>query len=178
MERPFLVPNPTDLRPAPLFGDGISLRTTCCTTLRRRSSSSTSCQRSPSSSPRRSLAVQRAERIAGRHSPLGRTCLRGARRARRATAFPPRSSPHAQDRVDEMTASRVDAADMRQHLSSHWGVWLLIALAVVVVNEVVDRNFFDHREHIDGDFVLAVLVLVVAFFGSYLVARRGPRRMA
>jgi hypothetical protein len=43
---------------------------------------------------------------------------------------------------------------------------------------VVDRNFFDHREHIDGDFVLAVLVLVVAFFGSYLVARRGPRRMA
>jgi len=75
-------------------------------------------------------------------------------------------------------ASRDYAADMRQHLTSHWRVWLLIALAVVVVNEVVDRNFFDHREHIDGDFVLAVLVLVVAFFGSYLVARRGPRRMA
>ncbi len=64
---------------------------------------------------------------------------------------------------------------MRQHLVSHWRVWLLIVVAVVVVNEVVDRNFFDHREHIDGDFVLAVLVLVVTFFGSYLVMRRKPR---
>jgi len=48
-------------------------------------------------------------------------------------------------------------------------------VVVVVVNEVVDRNFFDHREHIDGDLVLALLALIVGFFGSYLVGRRKPR---
>ena len=48
---------------------------------------------------------------------------------------------------------------MRQHLVSHWRVWLLIVLVVVVVNEVVDRNFFDHREQVDGDFALAVVAL-------------------
>jgi hypothetical protein len=37
------------------------------------------------------------------------------------------------------------------------------------------RNFSDHREHIDGDFALAVLALLVAFFGSHLVARRKRR---
>jgi len=67
---------------------------------------------------------------------------------------------------------------MRHHLVSHWPVWLLIVLVVVVVNEVVDRNFFDHREHIDGDFALAVVALVIGFFGSYLVARRRPRDAA
>ena len=66
---------------------------------------------------------------------------------------------------------------MRQHLVSHWRVWLLIVAVVVVVNEVVDRNFFDRREHIDGDFALAVVALVIGFFGSYLVARRKRRGM-
>jgi Co/Zn/Cd efflux system component len=60
---------------------------------------------------------------------------------------------------------------MRQHLVSHWRAWLLIVVLVVVVNEVADRNFFDHREHIDGDFVLAALALLIGFFGSYVVAR-------
>jgi len=68
--------------------------------------------------------------------------------------------------------------DMRQHLGSHWRVWLLIAVIVIAANEVVDRNFFDHREHIDGDVLLAVVALVIAFFGSYLVARRKPRGVA
>ena len=67
---------------------------------------------------------------------------------------------------------------MRQHLVSHWRVWLLIVVVVVVVNEVVDRNFFDHREHIDGDFSLGVVALIVGFFGSYLVGRRRPRGIA
>ena len=61
---------------------------------------------------------------------------------------------------------------MRQHFVSHWRVWLLIVVVVVVVNEVVDRNFFDHREHVDGDFALALIALVIGFFGSYFVARR------
>jgi hypothetical protein len=67
---------------------------------------------------------------------------------------------------------------MRQHLVSHWRVWVLIVVLVVVVNEVVDRNFFDHREHIDGDFALAVVALAIGFFGSYLVSRRKSQGMA
>jgi hypothetical protein len=46
-----------------------------------------------------------------------------------------------------------------------------VATAVVLVNELVDRNFFDHREHIDGDVVLTVLVLLVTVSLSYVVAR-------
>lgn len=67
---------------------------------------------------------------------------------------------------------------MRQHLISHWRVSLLIVVVVVTVNEVVDRNFFDHREHIDGDFALAVVALVIGFSGSYLVGRRKSRGTA
>jgi hypothetical protein len=63
---------------------------------------------------------------------------------------------------------------VRQHLVSHWRVWLAVVIAVVAVNELVDRNFFDHREHVDGDFVLAVIALCIGFLGSYLVARRRP----
>jgi len=64
---------------------------------------------------------------------------------------------------------------VRRHLVSHWRVWLLIVVVVGVVNEVGDRNFFDHREHIDGDFVLALVALLVCFFGSYFVGRRRLR---
>jgi hypothetical protein len=60
---------------------------------------------------------------------------------------------------------------MQKHFVSHRRVWLVIAEIVIVANELVDRNFFDHREHIDGDVLLVVLALVIAFFGSYFVAR-------
>jgi small-conductance mechanosensitive channel len=60
---------------------------------------------------------------------------------------------------------------MQTHFVSHRRVWLAIAVMVIVANELLDRNFFDHREHIDGDVVLTILVLLIAFFGSYLVAR-------
>jgi hypothetical protein len=65
---------------------------------------------------------------------------------------------------------------VRGHLISHWRIWLLIAVIVVAVNEVVDRNFFDHREHIDGDFALTVVLLLFAFFVSYVAARLKARR--
>ncbi|MGZ4392102.1 MAG: hypothetical protein ACXVRK_08305 [Gaiellaceae bacterium] len=67
---------------------------------------------------------------------------------------------------------------MRGHLVSHWRIWLLIAVIVVAVNEVVDRNFFDHREHIDGDFVLTAVLLLLAFFGSFAIVRLKARRTA
>ena len=60
---------------------------------------------------------------------------------------------------------------MRKHFVSHWRVWPAIAAVVIVANELLDRNFFDHQEHIDGDFLITILVLLIAFFGSYLVAR-------
>ena len=60
---------------------------------------------------------------------------------------------------------------VRQHITSHWRTWLLIAVVVVVANELIDRNFFDHREHIDGDVALTILVLLIAIVGSYLVVR-------
>jgi hypothetical protein len=67
---------------------------------------------------------------------------------------------------------------VRGHLVSHWRIWLLIAAMLVTVNEAVDRNFFDHREHIDGDFVLTVLVLLLAFFASFAIARLKAGRAA
>jgi L-asparagine transporter-like permease len=67
---------------------------------------------------------------------------------------------------------------MRRHFVSHWWLWLLIAAIVITANELIDRNFFDHREHVSGDVLVAIVVLVIAFFGSYLVARRKPRRTA
>lgn len=60
---------------------------------------------------------------------------------------------------------------MRRHIVSHWRVWLVIAAVVIVANELIDRNFFDHREHISGDVALTVLVLLVAVVSSYFVAR-------
>jgi hypothetical protein len=51
----------------------------------------------------------------------------------------------------------------------------VVAVIVVAVNEVVERNFFDHREHIDGDFVLTVLFLLLSFFASYAITRLKAR---
>ncbi|HEY1565176.1 MAG TPA: hypothetical protein VGF72_10885 [Gaiellaceae bacterium] len=68
---------------------------------------------------------------------------------------------------------------LRKHFVAHWRVWLVIAVVVIVANELVDRNFFDHQEHIDGDVLLAIVALAIAFFGSYVVTRaRKSRRSA
>jgi uncharacterized membrane protein AbrB (regulator of aidB expression) len=64
---------------------------------------------------------------------------------------------------------------MRRHLSSHWRVWLVIAVVVVVANEILDRNVSDHKQHIDGDVIVTIVVLLIAFFASYLVARQRQR---
>jgi hypothetical protein len=65
---------------------------------------------------------------------------------------------------------------MRRHFLAHRWVWLAIAITVVVANELMDRNFFDHKEHIDGDVVVTLLVLLLSFFGSYVVAKVQRRR--
>jgi uncharacterized membrane protein YhaH (DUF805 family) len=65
---------------------------------------------------------------------------------------------------------------MRRHFVSHWRAWVVLAVAVIVINELVDRNFFDHREHIDGDFLHTVVVLLISVTVSYAVARLTARR--
>jgi hypothetical protein len=65
---------------------------------------------------------------------------------------------------------------MRRHLLAHRWVWLAIAAATIAANELMDRSFFDHREHIDGDVVVTLFVLLLSFFGSYLFARLRRRR--
>ena len=65
---------------------------------------------------------------------------------------------------------------MRGHLVSHWRNWLVIAVVVIVANELIDRNFFDHQEHIDGDVVVTVVVLLIAVLGSYFIARARKSR--
>ena len=67
---------------------------------------------------------------------------------------------------------------VRAHFVSHWRVWLAIAVVVVVVNEIVDRNFFDHRQHIAGDVALTVVIVAAAFVGSYLAVRIRGRKGA
>jgi hypothetical protein len=83
-------------------------------------------------------------------------------------------------RLLTMTVGGGMLRSMRRHLVSHWRAWLLIAVIVIAVNELIDRNFFDHQEHLDGDFALTVIALVASFFGSYLLvrARRRARRKA
>jgi hypothetical protein len=62
-------------------------------------------------------------------------------------------------------------SDVGRHFVYHWRVWTLIAVIVIVVNEGVDRNFFDHRQHVDGDLLIAVVAVVISFLVSYMVAR-------
>ena len=56
---------------------------------------------------------------------------------------------------------------MRRHFLAHRWVWLAIAVTLVVANELIDRNFFDHREHIDGDVGVTLFVLLLSFFGTW-----------
>jgi purine-cytosine permease-like protein len=65
---------------------------------------------------------------------------------------------------------------MRRHVVSHWRVWVVIAICVIAINEVMDRSFFDHREHIDGDVVVTAAILLIAISVSYGItrARRRP----
>jgi hypothetical protein len=76
----------------------------------------------------------------------------------------------------EASRSDINASRVRRHIVTHWRAWVACAILVVVVNELVDRNFFDHREHIDGDFVITVGILLIAISLSYAVARLRARR--
>jgi purine-cytosine permease-like protein len=64
---------------------------------------------------------------------------------------------------------------MRRHVVSHWRVWVVIAICVIAINEVMDRSFFDHREHIDGDVVVTAAILLIAISVSYGIARARRR---
>lgn len=84
--------------------------------------------------------------------------------------------PSGHTEADRSQVVRIKGVTMRRHFVSHRWVWLAIAITVVVANELVDRNFFDHREHIDGDVVVTLLLLLVSFFGSFAAAALLRRR--
>jgi cbb3-type cytochrome oxidase subunit 1 len=60
---------------------------------------------------------------------------------------------------------------MKAHLRTYWWVWLILAAAVIAANEVVDRVGFD-ESHWPADIILAVVVVAIASYGSYAIARR------
>ena len=68
-------------------------------------------------------------------------------------------------------SSRETLNRVKAHFRYFWWVWLLIAVVVVTVNEVVDRVGFDET-HPPADIVLAVIAVAVAFFGLVAIARR------
>ena len=71
----------------------------------------------------------------------------------------------------EASERGIDAPGVRRHIVAHWPIWIALAVFVVVANELVDRNFFDHREHIDGDVAVSLVVLLIAMLVSYSVVR-------
>lgn len=66
---------------------------------------------------------------------------------------------------------------MRQRLVKYWWVWLTIAVIAVVGNEFFDRDVAgDKKGHPAGDFLVALVLVVVVFYVSWFVARRRSRQ--
>ena len=62
---------------------------------------------------------------------------------------------------------------MRERLAKQWWIWLAIAVAAVIANELFDRDVAgDKKGHPFGDFLVAVVLVGIAFYGSALVGRR------
>jgi|KBSMisStaDraftv2_1062788.scaffolds.fasta_scaffold449730_1 4-amino-4-deoxy-L-arabinose transferase-like glycosyltransferase len=68
------------------------------------------------------------------------------------------------------------AARFRQRLRTYWWLWAAIVVAVVILNEVVDRRVAgDEHGHPGGDLLIAIaVVLIVAAVWEF--ATRASRR--
>jgi uncharacterized membrane protein YhaH (DUF805 family) len=64
----------------------------------------------------------------------------------------------------------------RERLRAYWWLWLLIVVAVVILNEVFDRKVAgDKNGHPGGD-VLVSIVVVLMVFAVWDLATRKSRR--
>jgi len=68
---------------------------------------------------------------------------------------------------------------VRRHFFTYRLVWPLLAVLAVLGNEVVDHVVWDERHVADGDILVAIGVVAIAFLssflGSYFVARKERR---
>ena len=64
----------------------------------------------------------------------------------------------------------------RDRLRAHWWVWVLILAAVVILNEVFDRDVAgDKNGHPGGDVLVAIVVVLVVLTAWDLVTRKSRR---
>jgi hypothetical protein len=62
---------------------------------------------------------------------------------------------------------------MRRRLAKYWWIWLAIAVAAVIANEFFDRDVAgDKNGHPFGDFLVAVVLVGISYYGSAFVGRR------
>ena len=61
---------------------------------------------------------------------------------------------------------------MRRRLAKHWWIWVGVAVVAVVANEFFDRDVAgDKNGHPFGDFLVALVLVGIAYYGSTLVGR-------
>jgi len=61
---------------------------------------------------------------------------------------------------------------MRRRLAKHWWIWVGVAVVAVVANEFFDRDVAgDKNGHPFGDFLVALVLVGIAYYGSALVGR-------
>jgi len=66
---------------------------------------------------------------------------------------------------------------MRQRLAKYWWIWLTIAVVAVIGNEFFDRDVAgDKNGHPFGDFLVALVLVAIVFYGSAFIGRRKSRQ--
>jgi uncharacterized membrane protein YhaH (DUF805 family) len=71
------------------------------------------------------------------------------------------------------------ARPTRQRWLKYWWLWLMIAGIAVVGNELFDRKVAGNEKgHPGGDFLVALVLVVIVFYVSWFVGRRKSRRQA
>ncbi|MGZ4366417.1 MAG: hypothetical protein ACXVFD_12630 [Gaiellaceae bacterium] len=67
---------------------------------------------------------------------------------------------------------------IRERLRTYWWVWVAIAVAAVILNELFDRKVAgDKKGHPGGDVLVAIVVVLIVFgVWEFVAARRSRQR--